>query len=329
MTINPGDLSIKCVADCSPSFEVYRRGSDRITNGPLDLYGGGNIHPLEIMTNASNYYFLEHDASGGPNGGKDEIVGYMRVSRDNNNDIECVNVEEFEIFREYRNKGYGKLFAKLLHSYFSICSNYSDCYVFIHGMKFVTFVFWWSAVPELFFQMFSLALGYQPEKLNITDEEREARIDSFFAEHPQNDDAVKEIMKIIAKRFIIPDDNNDNNNEGDIKYIESHPLFKSMKEQIAAHKCRTCFTTKVNLLLCNGNGHKFCKECMERMVKEKMCCPLRYSDSPLEIYKNQPASCIYDITLADVLPTEWGLLIATERDAFVKEIDGCINMAKV
>ena len=287
MSINKNDLSIVSIAKCYSSFEVYRNGFDRLTQEPIDLFKGSKIHPLEVVTDASNYYFLDHDASGGPNGGKHEIVGYMRVSVNNKN--ESINIEEFEIFREYRGRGFGRLFAQHLMLFFS------DHYIFIHGMCTASFAFWWSSVPELILQMFGVEFGYIPEVLDITNEERQSRIDKFFENHPQSDDAVREIMTIIAKNFISSSEDDDETIL--IKDIESIPRWKSIKEKIYDHKCMICYEINTQLLLCNGNGHKLCKECMNKIVGQT--CPGRCSTKPIHIYEDHPSSWIYDINFMD------------------------------
>ena len=158
-------------------------------------------------------------------------------------------------------------------------------------MKTSTFMFWWQAVPNLLFEMFSVSLGYEPEKLDITDEERCNRISSFFKDHPQCDKAVEEMLTIMAKRYITSSDT-----DNDIEAIESDPLFVVMKEEVDKHKCGICMKIYVSLLISTcPNFHMFCDKCMGEIVRENKACPFKCSEMPLRCYQNK--ACIYDISL--------------------------------
>lgn len=218
------DISIIRVKGCQYALGSVKKGIERLINGPLDFYKGGGIHPAELVSCADEYYLFHYWSSALTI----TNIGYMRVKKvyDTKNAILNVNLEEFEIFREYRQKGFGRLCADyVIEHLFSHSDNFQ---LFIHNLNVSSFVFWWSCTPRIFLEMFSAGLGYMfGERPTMTDAEHLLLIPEFFDAHPQDETEVEKFMKIIAKKFVETD-----KEEDILAFVNNHHIWKSMKESV-------------------------------------------------------------------------------------------------
>ena len=143
--MNPSDLFVECIKDCVPWFQLDCEGVDRMIKGPIDLYGTKGIHPIQLITEAENYYMLIHDEPGE----RMKVVGYAKASKNQ----EGFDLKEFEIFQEYRGQGYGLGFVKKLY-------DLAKHNISIRDIQLKNLVLFWMQSPSFFFRTFSQKLGY-------------------------------------------------------------------------------------------------------------------------------------------------------------------------
>ena len=128
MDILEGNLEIVCLQEC---FEYIR-------NDLVGLCLDTDAHP-------DSYYMLFHDAD------RLEVVGYLRIRRE----WDRISILEYEIFQEFRGRGFGKLFAKKILEYRQFLAG-----LYIEEWNLAKCAFWCYIAPTFFFRFFGKKLGY-------------------------------------------------------------------------------------------------------------------------------------------------------------------------
>lgn len=163
--MDPNDLFVECIKDCVPWFQLDCEGIDRMIAGPIELYGSKGIHPIQLITEAENYYMLIHDEPGE----RMKVVGYAKASKHQ----DSLELKEFEIFQEYRGQGYGIGFVKKLYD----LTRHNIC---IRDIQLKHLVLFWMQCPSFFFQKFAKRLGYEESTAPYNRESIQQRIDHFM-----------------------------------------------------------------------------------------------------------------------------------------------------
>lgn len=110
------------------SVTAWRRNAIQyLLTKPLDVKGGNPMSTESLITYSHMIYILS-DAS------TDEALGYAKIEEKDGTKF----IEEFEVFREYRKRGYGRVFVDLL----------TDMELFddIEGVIDSAAIFWWKVL---------------------------------------------------------------------------------------------------------------------------------------------------------------------------------------
>ena len=78
---------------------------NRMSNEPNDIRQGLGINPISMIVFKNNFFLLRDINH------VNEYIGYCVMSKYSNNEGWYIEIDEFEIFHEYRKLGYGKIFA--------------------------------------------------------------------------------------------------------------------------------------------------------------------------------------------------------------------------
>jgi predicted acetyltransferase len=141
-------LQIIPLKDCDTEDPKLRTAIDRLLHGPISVIG---YHPIYIIANSEQYFLLEAD---------DMIVGFCSIYNEDNK----VVLNEFEIFQEFRQYGYGKKFAK--HIFATINPNE------FYEMMSSAFLFWWKVLGGIYFVQ-HIASVIDAQSVKSKDEKKE------------------------------------------------------------------------------------------------------------------------------------------------------------
>ncbi len=111
---------------------------NRLTKKPINMRGNDSFDILQLVSSYGDdmYIFVDDNDLTNP-----IYIGFCVISKSDNKKV----LYEFEIFKEFRNKGYGKFFAEKLW--------YNQCNItfnIIFGILDHAVLFWWKAIPEYF-----------------------------------------------------------------------------------------------------------------------------------------------------------------------------------
>jgi len=141
-------LRIIPLKDCDTEDPKLRTAIDRLLHGPISVIG---YHPIYIIANSEQYFLLEAD---------DMIVGFCSIYNEDNK----VVLNEFEIFQEFRQYGYGKKFAK----YIFATINPDEFYEMMSS----AFLFWWKVLGGIYFVQ-HIASVIDAQSVKSKDEKKE------------------------------------------------------------------------------------------------------------------------------------------------------------
>jgi hypothetical protein len=141
-------LRIIPLKDCDTEDPKLRTAIDRLLHGPISVIG---YHPIYIIANSEQYFLLEAD---------DMIVGFCSIY----NEDSKVVLNEFEIFQEFRQYGYGKKFAKYIFA--TIHPNE------FYEMMSSAFLFWWKVLGGIYFVQ-HIASVIDAQSVKSKDEKKE------------------------------------------------------------------------------------------------------------------------------------------------------------
>lgn len=280
------EYSIVCLKGCFAGSCETHKAIDRITKGPLDMCGGDGLHPIYMISAPEDYFLLEvEDWTVSPS--RREYVGYCELNQYRvNDDSDRFCIRRFEIFREFRGKGYGSKFAKKLMkpwTYRDDEHEYSS--VSIWEMDASSVIFWWNAVKKsIVDDVMNNIYNFEDE---LSREEKVSRLEAYLI-RSRHDETVKRILKSLGD-FMIGTEDWDT---GDcIKHVEELEDYKRCKSHRENTRCHICFSfyPKLTLTGCGGNCHEegckyslMCEGCCGRLVESGAGCPGRCREGALE-----------------------------------------------
>ena len=154
-------MQILPLKDCDTEDPKIRKAVDRLLYGEISVIG---YHPIYIIANSEQYFLLEAD---------DMIVGFCSIYKEDNK----VVLNEFEIFLECRQYGYGKMFAKYIFE----TINPNEFYEMMSS----AFLFWWKVLGGIYFvQHIASVIDAQSVK---STEEKKAIFDTWMIKYKHKD----------------------------------------------------------------------------------------------------------------------------------------------
>ena len=176
-------MQILPLKDCDTEDPKIRKAVDRLLYGEISVIG---YHPIYIIANSEQYFLLEAD---------DMIVGFCSIYKEDNK----VVLNEFEIFLECRQYGYGKMFAKYIFE----TINPNEFYEMMSS----AFLFWWKVLGGIYFvQHIASVIDAQSVK---STEEKKAIFEAWMIKYKHNDQintatAFNLIASILVKNPLSP-----------------------------------------------------------------------------------------------------------------------------
>ena len=271
---NPDDLRIVPLKQCSELHNHLRKGIDRLIQGPIDSCVEGKIHPIDMISNNQNYFVMEHTL---PDSSR--IVGYVYLQRHQSAiSTREFHIYEFEIFREYRGKHYGKYFLEKIHDYESFHEGYAKvCMKYLNVSK---FLYIWKHCPMVFFDPFDgefIALFESMETL-----EQDRRI-PYIRAYIESGNHTKLVGMLMEQILLYMNQYRTHEYDKIKEFVKSLYEWKAMQMHFEKSKCIVCTTRHTYLWIttCGNKEHLICDVCIKEIEQRKGSCPNTCKNQPI------------------------------------------------